>query len=570
MSHSSTMQRHALFLLLSAAAVAADPYFGGVGALLPDDATLGRQVVAVPVRQEVWEQPGGPAQVDRAVSASLAAGQRPYLLFHAAPRRTRLTDGREVQTTEPAGLAMPVFANGQDRSGDGDRPNPANQWAMLVHALVERYDGDGLADAPGSPRVAWLAWAAAPDSGATPPFRRDALPGWPGSGFDRLARLVFVTRQAARHADPDVRCGLRLDHPEALRLALQDPAVTLGWQLDFLDVPVPAGVGSDGLLFDPTGLVPTIDRWRDVLDREGGTARLLARTLRLAPGATATTLRAAVPKSQVVAAATRLWAAPWALAAAERPARIAYATWAGVLGDSLASGAATFDEEQPVGAVARCYRFRRAAADLLVAWLYDPAGEPQEPRLVRLPLQRETTYYAYRWDAAAGAAPQRIEGGRDGALVELTVDPVYLLAGDPPLSWPEPGPAAVASTTAALATAAAGNAGLALDGDPATAWWGGAGERQTWWQWSRPDAPLTLEQIRLKAAPLPGGQVQVEASLDGVVWRAVSDPQAVAGYTWQRIALRRRVTAGYWRLLLTKPPAAEAGLYEVELGEPRP
>ncbi len=70
---------------------------------------------------------------------------------------------------------------------------PANpqDFADYVAAVVERYDGDGNADAPGSPRVAaWQIW--------NEPNHWETWPGSPGE----YASLLLAGYQAAKTADP--------------------------------------------------------------------------------------------------------------------------------------------------------------------------------------------------------------------------------------------------------------------------------------------------------------------------------------------------------------------------------
>ena len=70
-------------------------------------------------------------------------------------------------------------------------PASAEQFADFVTAAVERYDGDGNADAPGSPRVAiWQIWN-----------EPNAWETWPGSPAE-YAALLEAGYHAAKAADP--------------------------------------------------------------------------------------------------------------------------------------------------------------------------------------------------------------------------------------------------------------------------------------------------------------------------------------------------------------------------------
>jgi hypothetical protein len=70
-------------------------------------------------------------------------------------------------------------------------PDSPSDYADYVKAIVERYDGDGVDDAPGSPRIAaWQLWNE-PSAPIT----------WPGSPAEYGA-LVVAGYQAAKAADP--------------------------------------------------------------------------------------------------------------------------------------------------------------------------------------------------------------------------------------------------------------------------------------------------------------------------------------------------------------------------------
>jgi hypothetical protein len=79
-----------------------------------------------------------------------------------------------------------------------ERPEPSTfdepAWRKFVTALIERYDGDGKDDAPGSPQVE--AWQV---------VNRPNQLGLPASFY---AQLVKATREAAREADPAAKLVL--------------------------------------------------------------------------------------------------------------------------------------------------------------------------------------------------------------------------------------------------------------------------------------------------------------------------------------------------------------------------
>lgn len=95
-------------------------------------------------------------------------------------------------------LTTPGWARVADCANRGGRiadywcpPARAQDFADFVAATVERYDGDGIADAPGSPRIAvWQIW--------NEPSTRDT---WPGSAAE-YGHLLTASYQAAKAADP--------------------------------------------------------------------------------------------------------------------------------------------------------------------------------------------------------------------------------------------------------------------------------------------------------------------------------------------------------------------------------
>lgn len=103
-------------------------------------------------------------------------------------------------TLPPRNLDQPVFVDGSD----GQYINRQNYWAYFVWKTVERYDGDGVNDAPvdsenGVKPVVkhWEMWNE-PDF----PCRGDFGGFWNGTPADYY-RLLKVGYLAAKHADPE-------------------------------------------------------------------------------------------------------------------------------------------------------------------------------------------------------------------------------------------------------------------------------------------------------------------------------------------------------------------------------
>lgn len=100
----------------------------------------------------------------------------------------------------PRNLNQPVFVDGPD----GRRINRQNYWAYFVWKTVERYDGDGVDDAPLDPKTGvkpvvkhWEMWNE-PDF----PCHGDFGGFWNGTPADYY-RLLKVGYLAAKHADPE-------------------------------------------------------------------------------------------------------------------------------------------------------------------------------------------------------------------------------------------------------------------------------------------------------------------------------------------------------------------------------
>ncbi|MBI2302321.1 MAG: discoidin domain-containing protein [Armatimonadetes bacterium] len=589
-----------LAILAAAPGPAAEPFHPGLGtAAQPSLRAAVRQawltgtgcrMARLPVRLDVFAQPGGETVADSDVRAVVDSGATPLLaLYTAARRRVSLADGTAAETAEPDGLFEPIFADGSDTAG---RPpvNPTNRWAAMVHLLVERFDGDGQADAPGSPKVTWFSFGE----------RLDQLTSWPGSGLDHLARLVAVGRAAARAASPDARLGLQLSAPESLEALLADRRHPVGTLLDFVDFPASAGAGSDGVCFDPGGLVPLTEGFRAVWRGHGyHQPQLLCSTIGVSGvPAEGRVQRAAVVKTQVTGATLGLVSVMWqalfdpspasaALIRDVRPlppdgagwqprdAYYAYVTFMRLLGYGLDDGSARLDEEMSVGTEARCYRFHAGARDLVVAWARDPVGEPERAVTVRLPLKPGQTYARYHWDYCLSGRPEAsFDAGADGEVLTLGIDPVYFLSGDDPPHCdpvdrpPSPTPDRLRITASDAAPDAPPE--LARDGDPDSAWRGGARQRQPWWQVDFLDGPVTSDRVDVLAGRIPRAPFVVQVSDDGAVWRTVSSPVASGGFERLAVRLSARCSSAHWRVLFQNGVDANVSLFEIGFGDRDP
>jgi GH35 family endo-1,4-beta-xylanase len=82
---------------------------------------------------------------------------------------------------------------------DKYRPRDVNDWLTYVRAVVERYDGDGLDDAPGSPRIAhWEVWNE-PNLG---------LYWQPQPDVNEYVELLKVTYGVIKETDPSAQVVL--------------------------------------------------------------------------------------------------------------------------------------------------------------------------------------------------------------------------------------------------------------------------------------------------------------------------------------------------------------------------
>lgn len=548
-------------------------------------AASGCGIAVIPVRLDVFLQPNGRSAADPLVSAVVEAGALPLLRLLPGPSHTaELADGTAARTREPAGLTQPVFAVGGAEPAGHDRINPDNLWAQFVYGLVERYDGDGLADAPGSPTVESLLLLDQPDAGGTPEV---PLPDWPGAGLDRLSRLLAASHAAADYASEGVRIGLSLAAPETLDQILAQAGYQTAAQLDFVDYRADAQPGSDLACFAPRGLAGRAEAFAAVGQRRGLYGlRLYCSGAGVTPDAAPVIQRATVVKLQVVGAAEQLesvlqpavgepGATPGLLLdprltaldpAVPRPTDgwSAYLSAARLLGPQP-----RFSEAVTVGNTARCYRFQRDGDELLVAWAYDQDGDPDRRATFRLPGGAGTFYYRYGWDYVLTGEPREtLQVGEDGCEVTVGPEPEYFLAAAQPvrcerLPPPAPLPSSpwrVTSSSSDVALPAA----LAHDGDPASRWQAAGDELQPWWRLECLDGPVTTDSVRLRLGP-SGRGAKLEVSDDGQVWRTVGQAKST-GWGWSDIRLGHRVSSRFWRVVFDAAIEPPAALYELRLG----
>ena len=535
------------------------------------------------IRADLWRQPGGRVLPDQAVRECVAAGAEPLIaLSPGSPVLVRDESGAPVRRPLPAGLFEPAFADGGDTARPGGSINPENTWAGFVNQVIERYDGDGQDDAAGSPQVIWFTIDAPTGADVR------AVPLTPAE----LARLLRVAAAAAGAAADGAKVGLRVAEPAALDAVLRDPTNRVTSALDFVDFTVPVAEASDAALFGHHGVASTALRYQAVLWDSGAYADLLCGGVGVPAGlADGRLQRAAAVKCQLIGAVYDLATVQWSAVCdpsdglvgllgdarlrgdqTERPpardAWYAYLSLSKLMGPELADGRAKFQDELPVGNLARCYRFELDGQELLVAWALDLKGDPGQTAEVRVPLRRDVQYGRYQWDySLTGRAESRVVGGRDGYLTTLGIDPEFFLAGGDRMVSPvvRAEPATPAPwTISASSESAESPARLAVDGDPTTAW-SAAGRPAAWWTIHFERAPVTITEIAVKLSA-GSGPVTVEASEDGVIWRPVSDRFTADGFATRTVKLKRRVSSGWWRLVWSETDEA-ATLYEVSFGD---
>ncbi len=387
------------------------------------------------------------------------AGHSPLaFLMNASWHVTRPDGSQDEGMKPPAGLWQAVFTTG-DEPLEGAQLNPENEWAFFVGRIVERYDADGLADAPGSPRLDyyslwnepdWLPWPERPTNPASRLLR-----GWYGMTLADLARLVFISHQAARYADPTAKVGLQICFEQTLGFLLDDAVYPAAQYLDFVDFHTYAGPGSDTLIERKEGLFVMLGLMKgEYKKRELPLPKFLCTECgypgddSLGEAYGPLVQRAAAPKTQLSGAAAGLVTVCWyglmdpcwqnmgllgdtsklgrdGVGVERKPAYWAYRTCSELL-SGLSTGQLVFSKELEVGDEARAYLFTGKTGEVLCAcWAADWEGTPSLKREVVLSLP-QGQYVEYHWDYSQTReeAGERTSDGR--LALTVGIDPVYL------------------------------------------------------------------------------------------------------------------------------------------------
>ncbi len=400
----------------------------------------------------------GPAYSDKLIQRFCQANRHPLIFFTGERVERPLPGGKSEQAlVPPATMYEPVFSNGTDEPTPGCKVNPGNAWAYFVWQTVERYDGDGVDDCPGSPKVEYFSVWNEPDylpwpKRPTSPDQTDLL-NWRGRKLSEFARLLYVSYQAAKFANPECKIGPQVCFPETLGYLLDDKTYPAARYLDFVDFHAYASPGSDTLLEAEPGGVLSIAR---ALKAEFTRRKLKPVPLLCSesgyPGTDATAQlvqRAAAAKVQVAGAGEGLVAVCWyglfdpcwqnmgllgdvsKLPASGKGARFKDAFYAMRTASELLKGLAD-GRLQAAGRLAlppeaRGYLFKdRTGHPLYVVWAADLKGEPDQQAEVELDLPAGD-YAVYHWDFCLKGKPAVLfhwEGGK--RTFEVGIDPVYL------------------------------------------------------------------------------------------------------------------------------------------------
>lgn len=450
-----------LLLPVASAAAEGDGYHVGVnGAYLPNlkQETIRRWVkdtgAAMPrvgMRMDLFQK-GWADHADAFVkdAADVPGGSAMAMLFNESQDVTRPDGSKDNGCRPPRGLWEPVFESG-DEAGPGAKVNPKNEWAVFVAAMVERYDGDGVNDAPSSPVVTYFCVWNEPDWVAWPnrPKRDELLlRNWFGQTTADLARLAFVSYRAAKFANPKAKVGMQLCFNETLGYLLDDAKHPLAENCDFIDFHAYGGKGSDDNCFRNDGIVPVYRRMRGEYEkRKLVPPRLLCTESGVGGGtpgsAQERTQAAAVIKANVVGADLGLVTVCWyalvdpswenmgliadasklpadGAGAVMRPAYTAIRTASMLLNDATAF--THIDEAEG----RHLYQFRdRGGREILVAWA-DDANGPEAKAKVGLVTNRGT-WERLEWDyALTGAPKETLSIPVDFVEIEATTMPVFL------------------------------------------------------------------------------------------------------------------------------------------------
>jgi hypothetical protein len=413
-----------VLLPVASAAAEGDGYRVGVnGAYLPNlkQETIRRWVnhtgAAMPrvgMRMDLFQK-GWADHADAFVkdAAAVPGGSALAMLFNESQNVTRPDGSKDNGCRPPKGLWEPVFEGG-DQAGPGAKVNPKNEWAVFVAAMAERFDGDGVADAPGSPVVAYFSVWNEPDWVTWPnrPKKDDrTLRNWFGQSTGDLARLAFVSYRAAKFANPRAKVGMQLCFHETLGYLLDDPKHPLAKNCDFIDFHAYGGKTGDDNCFRNDGIVPV---WRQMKGeyekRKLPPPQFLCSETGVGGGAAGSekgrTQAAAVIKANVVGASLGLVTTCWyslvdpswenmglIADASKLPAdgegaefRDAFAAMA-LVAELLPPSTVFISEHRPIEG-AHAYEFRdRQGRTLWVCWLDDSSTEDTEPRPISPPMR---------------------------------------------------------------------------------------------------------------------------------------------------------------------------------------
>jgi hypothetical protein len=409
----------------------------------------GATMPRVGMRMDLFQK-GMPDHPDAMVTdAAAAGGSALAMLFNESQPVTRPDGSKDQGCKPPQGLWEPVFDNGSDEPRDGAKVNPRNEWAVFVAAMAERYDGDGVGDAPGSPRVTYFSVWNEPDWLPWPNRPKDAgdkaMRNWFGRDFHDLARLAFVSGRAIKSVNPAAKVGMQLCFNQSLGLLLDDAKHSLAKNCDFIDFHAYGGKGSDDNCFRNDGILPVLKQMRGEYERRKLPLPQFLCTESGVGGAEpgsekGRTQAAAVIKANVVGASAGLVTVCWyALVdpswenmgliadASKLPAdgtgaakRDAFAAMQAVA--KLLPPTTRFVEELPAGDAAHAYRFRDAKGiDLVVAWADDRNG-PGAKLGVDLPLS-PGPWEVITWNGK-GSEPVQAEAER--TRVEVGTLPQFL------------------------------------------------------------------------------------------------------------------------------------------------
>lgn len=403
----------------------------------------------------------GAGHPDATVMRFASAGRHPLLfLFNENVQHIRPDGSMDEGCEVPKGLWEAVFTKGGDAGGPGAEVNPGNPWARFVWEIVERYDGDGQADAPGSPRVEyfsiwnepdWLPWPTRP----TDP-RDKFLRGWYGHDMSDLARLVFVSWAAAKHADPSCKIGIQLCFSETLGFLLDDSRYPAAKYLDFVDFHAYAGPGSDTLVEAEGGLEGVYKAMATEFDKRGLERPEFLCTEcgypgdeRLGAAYSEAVQRAAAAKVHIGGASLGLVTVCWyglfdpcwqnmglvgdvsSLPRDGQGARFKQAfhatrTLAQLMGE-MGEGKLGYVGRVDCSDAGRGHEFRWLdGRRLFVVWAHDPDGNAGRRTVLSVSLP-EGRYARYEWDYSLTGKPVAVVAS-DGKPQEIAVgiDPVYL------------------------------------------------------------------------------------------------------------------------------------------------